>query len=198
MCRVQADGDTIGDVTDAQDADGLSDAPGVIAAEEEAAPAEEAPVEADADEAVVETPAEKAAADAQAEEAADESDEEASDEETVIAPNVVLQHPLQLPQPRPPAAPPPVHVAPILPDAGHEAQMHMMFDDTRPRGDTVESCFWSAQVNHDTHQCMEGIIASAWEDQDAACDVDIESVHSDIAEDKDGLGHISVMIQVFV
>ena len=56
MCRVQAAEDIIGDDADAPDANGLSDAAGVIAAEEEVAPAEKAPVEAVADEAVVEVP----------------------------------------------------------------------------------------------------------------------------------------------
>ena len=56
MCRVQAAEDIIGDDADAPDANGVSDAAGVIAAGEEVAPAEKAPVEAVADEAVVEVP----------------------------------------------------------------------------------------------------------------------------------------------
>ena len=56
MCRVQAAEDTIGDDADAPDANGLSDAAGVITVEEEVALAEKAPVEAVADEAVVEVP----------------------------------------------------------------------------------------------------------------------------------------------
>ena len=135
MCRVQADGDNIGDDADAPDANGLSDAAGVIAAEEEVVPAEKAPVEAVADEAVVDGPqctsidlvAEKGSAD-----------------------------------------------------------------------ETTDADFWSTRVVDDTHQCMEGIMASAWQDHDASSDVDIASVHSDIVEVKDDGGHLSGMIQVFV
>ena len=197
MCRIQAAEDTIGDDADAPDANGLSDAAGVIAVEEEVALAEKAPVEEVADEAVVEVP-----------------------HGTSI--DLSSDSP-RLPTPRP-CLPPHASLTDqlvemaVLTDAEEGAADEEADIAPNVVQEVVDADFWSTRVSEDTHKGMEGIMANNLQVHGLASDVDIKSVHSDSVELGEGAasdvflmsangdsvelndadGHLSVMIQVFV